>query len=237
MASRKKMPTGLLDPESEAIAEAYAAMPSVRRQARGLLSLEPQEDQGMAQSALEMALSFIPGVGQLLAGRDIERARRANDPAAAAMAATEFVPIGRIGKAFGKASEPVLKAADDADYRMSHRPMTELSGASKLHEAYKSFGEDIYGKNALQFFGAGDPRETAIPKMLARLRDNPDATVTIYRGVPKSAGDAISSGDWVTLDPNVAKEYGEKVLKKQVKAKDVTTWPDSLLEFGYYPAE
>jgi hypothetical protein len=96
MASKKKMPTGLLDPESEAIAEAYAAMPSVRRQARGLLSLEPQQDQGIGQTALETALSFIPGVGQMLAARDIERARRANDPAAAAMAATEFVPFGRL---------------------------------------------------------------------------------------------------------------------------------------------
>jgi hypothetical protein len=38
-------------------------------------------------------------VGQLLAGRDIERARRAGDPAAAAMAATEFVPFGRLGNA------------------------------------------------------------------------------------------------------------------------------------------
>lgn len=99
MASKKRMPAGLLDPESEAIAEAYAAIPSVRKQTRGLLSLDPQEDQGMTQAALEAVLGFIPGISQALAVRDIERARRANDPAAAAMAATEFVPFGRIGGA------------------------------------------------------------------------------------------------------------------------------------------
>ena len=94
--AERRLPRGLLDPESQAIAEAYEAIPSVRRQTRGLLSLEPQEDQSMMQTAIEAALGFIPGVGQLLAGRDIERARRAGDPAAAAMAATEFLPFGRL---------------------------------------------------------------------------------------------------------------------------------------------
>jgi len=122
-------------------------------------------------------------------------------------------------------------------YRISHRPMTEAGGASRLHEAYKSFGEEIYGKNALQFFGGGDPREAKIPKLLAKLRDNPDAELTIYRGVPKDAGDGINVGDWVTLDRNVAVDYGDKVIAKKVKAKDVTTWSDSLLEFGYYPSK
>ena len=98
------MPAGLLDPESEAIAEAYAAIPSVRKQTRGLLSLDPQEDQGMTQAALEAVLGFIPGISQALAARDIERARRANDPAAAAMAATEFVPFGRLAQRF----DPVM---------------------------------------------------------------------------------------------------------------------------------
>jgi hypothetical protein len=101
--AERRLPRGLLDPESQAIAEAYEAIPSVRRQTRGLLSLDPQEDQSMMQTAIEAALGFIPGVGQLLAGRDIERARRAGDPAAAAMAATEFLPFGRAMSAMRRA--------------------------------------------------------------------------------------------------------------------------------------
>ena len=103
--AERRMQRGLLDPESEAIAEAYEARPAVRRQLRGLLdvvqrafSLEPQE-QTAGDTALDVAGGFVPGVSQAMALRDIERARRAGDPAGMAMAATEFVPLGRIGGA------------------------------------------------------------------------------------------------------------------------------------------
>lgn len=119
------------------------------------------------------------------------------------------------------------------DYGLQHRPMTEASGASRLHEAYKSFGEDVYGKNALQYFGGGDNIEKESLKILQKMRDNPDAEVTIYRGVPKGVKE-INPGDWIALDPKIASEYGN-VISKKVKVKDITTWPDSLAEFGYYP--
>lgn len=103
--AERRMPRGLLDPESEAIAEAYEASPAVRRQLRGLLdvvqrafSLEPQE-QTAGDTALDVVGGLVPGVSQAMALRDIERARRAGDPAGMAMAATEFVPFGRIGGA------------------------------------------------------------------------------------------------------------------------------------------
>lgn len=77
-------------------------LPRVRGTARSLLSLEPQEDVPASQQALEMALGFVPGIGQAMALRDIERARRAEDPAAAALAATAFVPFGRLATAAGE---------------------------------------------------------------------------------------------------------------------------------------
>jgi hypothetical protein len=119
-------------------------------------------------------------------------------------------------------------------YGMEHRPMGEAGGASRLHEAYKSFGEDVYGKNALQYFGSGDPREAGVVRLMRSIRDNPDREVTIYRGVPEGLEGKINPGDWITLDKNVAEDYG-KVVSMKVKAKDITTWPDSLLEFGYFP--
>jgi hypothetical protein len=121
------------------------------------------------------------------------------------------------------------------DYRMAHRPMMDEGGASRLHDLSKSFGADIYTKNALQFFGSGDPREKNVLRILNSIRGKPDADVTIYRGIPKGVDGDISPGDWVTLDKSVAKDYGDQVLSKTVKAKDVTSWADSLLEFGYYP--
>lgn len=214
-------------------------LPQAQRTARSLLSLDPQEDVPASQQALEMALGFVPGIGQAMALRDIERARRANDPAAAAMAAASFVPFGRLSKGIRAAPESkvINDIADASDYRMSHRPMSDEGGASRLHNAYQSFGEDLYSPNALQYFGSGDAREKRILSALQKLKDNPDAEVTIYRGVPSGASNEIGSGDWVTLDKSVAQEYGPKLLAKKVKAKDVTTWPDSLLEFGYYPRD
>lgn len=121
------------------------------------------------------------------------------------------------------------------DYGLSHRPMTQDGGAASLHDLAKVFGDDIYdARKALQYFGSGDPRERNALKVMHAVRGNPDATVTIYRGVPDGVN-AINPGDWVTLDKAVAADYGGRVLKMQVPASHITSWPDSLLEFGYYP--
>jgi hypothetical protein len=194
-----------------------------------MTSLDAPASQGMGDTALDIAAGFTP-LQYPQAARDFERSRRTGDRLGMALATFAAVPVvGGVAKAVGKADD-VVKA-----YGLSHRPMTEAGGAARLHDAVKTFGEDIFGKNALQYFGSGDPRESAIPKLLAKVRNNPNAEITIYRGVPEGVGDQINSGDWVTLDESVAKDYGEKVLKQKVKARDVTTWPDSLLEFGYYP--
>jgi hypothetical protein len=150
------MPMGLLDPESERIAEAYAALPSVKKQTRGLLSLEPQPEQSTAQTAFEMLASFIPGVGQALAARDIERARRANDPAAAAMAATEFLPFGRLA-GLGKKAGPVMSEID-VYHGSPHR--FEKFDASKIGtgEGAQAYGHGIYlaeSPNVAQHYATG----------------------------------------------------------------------------------
>jgi hypothetical protein len=124
-------------------------------------------------------------------------------------------------------------------YQIDHAPMTEAGGASRLHDLVPAFGEDIYGKNALQFFGSGDAREKAVVKALAAVRGKPDATVTIYRGGPKEMG-SINSGDWVTLSKEAAADYasqhpGGRIVEMKVPASHITAWPDSLLEFGYFP--
>ena len=84
---------GMLDPESERIAEATQALPSVRRQVGNLTSLDPQAD---SDPGLEMILGVMPGVGRAMAVRDLERARRAKDPTAAALAASNFLPVDRL---------------------------------------------------------------------------------------------------------------------------------------------
>lgn len=68
----------------------------VREAAGGFFSLDPQEDVSTRQQAAEMALGFVPGVGQAMALRDFERARRAGDRAGMAMAAAGLLPGGKL---------------------------------------------------------------------------------------------------------------------------------------------
>lgn len=123
---------------------------------------------------------------------------------------------------------------ESEDYKREHRPMTQEGGAAPLHDLTKSFPDDIYDtKKALQYYGSGDNREKHNLKIMHSVKGTPNAMVTIYRGVPdKSHG--INHGDWVTLHPDVAKDYGH-VVSKVVPASHVTSWGDSLSEFGYHP--
>lgn len=73
----------------------------LRRRAERMVSLDPQE-QDLADIAVETGASFVPGVGQALAARDVERARRANDPAGMAMAAAGAIPGERLAKLLGR---------------------------------------------------------------------------------------------------------------------------------------
>ena len=78
---------------------------------------------------------------------------------------------------------------------------------------------------------------------LAKIyRNNPNATVTIYRGVPENVNE-INRGDFVTLSPTYAKLHAEnnlgpnvgKVISKKVKVKDVYWDQNDINEFGYFP--
>lgn len=185
---------------------------------RGLLGLEKPEYGEEQAYRTGQALGNMPGTGA---------------PAGLLKAAAQMPELASLLGAIVPGVKGVQKVVDT--YGMSHRPMAEAGGASRLFDLTPSFGEDVYTKNALQYFGSGDPRESSVLRVLQNVRNKPDADVTIYRGVPENAADTINPGDWVTLDKRVASEYGPKVIEMKVKAKDITSWPDSLLEFGYYP--
>jgi hypothetical protein len=152
--------------------------------------------------------------------------------------------IVRYGDNVGGAMMHRPKTTGLLDYQIEHKPMTIEGGAAPLHDLAKSFGEDVYGKNALQYYGSGDARESGTLRLLQALRGKPDAQVTIYRGAPSEAG-GINAGDWVTLDKRVAQDYVDqalasdgkagKVFSQKVPASHITSWPDSLMEFGYHP--
>jgi hypothetical protein len=231
-----------------------AIIRALRERAARFTSLDSPQGGDVVDVAADVGAGFVPVVGTALSARDFERARREGDRLGMGLAAAGMLPVvGGVARAAGKARKGTRAAEATAEalrsvektgevakpanpvknYGISHRPMTVEGGAARLHDLLPSFGEDIYGKNALQYFGSGDKREQSILRTLQALRGKPEETITIYRGVPDK-NTAINPGDWVTLDPRVAADYGN-VISMKVPASHVTSWPDSLMEFGYYP--
>jgi len=154
-------------------------------------------------------------------------------------------PIKGAGKV-----DAALRAAtkvDDFAYRGSHTapgpdfgaPLYDLTGGGKMYPA------DVYSPKAAQYYRTGHPVADKEAFAIAqRVKGNPDATVTMYRAVPKDKNiTTINQGDWVTLSKNYAKNHGDYVLKgnykiieQKVKAKDLWTNADSIHEFGYWPS-
>ena len=85
-----------------------AALAYVDEKAKRLTSLDQPKESDAVDMALEMGGSFIPGVGQALAARDFERARRADDEAGMAMAAASALPLGRLAGAL-KQYDPTMQ--------------------------------------------------------------------------------------------------------------------------------
>jgi len=216
--------TGMMKPEQAFGSTAYLT-------SKGLL---PPEQKGLLGETTELVSGSLNPAGAaktigLLGATKVSK--EAMD--AIRKMATERVPTDLSWVNNPLMPNPSNDIIKSKEYLISHRPMTVEGGASRLHEASNAFGEDIYGKNALQYFGSGLTGEKTSLNILKNVRGNPEAEITIYRGVPKGIKN-INEGDWVTLDPKMAAEYGN-VISKKVKVKHITTWPDSLVEFGYYP--
>ena len=140
--------------------------------------------------------------------------------------------------------QPVAQAL--RDYRGSHTapgpdfgaPLHDLTGGGQMYP------EDVYSRNAVQYYGTGDTKLDKESFALAqRMRNKPEEMIDIYRAVPNEGNiTSINAGDWVTINPNYAKQHGEsnlpegyKILQQKVPAKTVWTNADSIHEYGYWP--
>jgi hypothetical protein len=131
------------------------------------------------------------------------------------------------------------------DYIGGHSAPQIEPGATLDNPTTMFGGDDIYTRNAMQYFGTGDPRmDQQSLSVIQKMRNSPDADVTIYRAVPTGAPDEIGAGDWVTLSPEYAKLHGESVLdgdyqivKEKVKASELATEGNSIHEWGWWPSE
>ena len=138
-------------------------------------SLDPQE-QDLVDIAVEGVASLAPGVSPALAARDVERARRANDPAGMAMAAAGAIPGGKLAKLL-KGFDPT-RLELDVYHGTPHRfPATEANplgefDASKIGtgEGAQAYGHGIYyaeNPNVAQSYTAAGGSTTGVPQSYA----------------------------------------------------------------------
>lgn len=128
------------------------------------------------------------------------------------------------------------------DYRMDHSAPNGSDEISQSIDNLKGlYPDDLYSNKGYQYYGSGyDSMDRQAWEILKRVKGNPDAKVTIYRAYPKGTGGTITNGDWVTIVRDYAIEHGEanlggdyQIVSKDVKAKEIFTNADSLLEQGY----
>lgn len=134
-----------------------------------------------------------------------------------------------------KSAEEFVKAYKKIpDYAMSHRPTQSGSGYN-----IDEFGNapDFY-KNPRFFKYSSDGTYDESISALLKIKDKPEATVTIYRASPQND---LNFGDWVSLSKKYAKQAslseGTEVHSFKVKAKDIQFAGDDINEFGYYPTD
>lgn len=145
----------------------------------------------------------------------------------------------------------VTRLADDAidtSYRMSHQPTmgARLDDLTVTPEGEGFFPSDLYSPRGKQYYGSGNPDyDDESYDAIKRAYGDPNAEITIYRGVPEDVDD-INAGDFVTLSKKYAEDHASsgygpmgdksgKVLYKKVKVKDVFSDGNDLNEFGYFP--
>ena len=145
---------------------------------------------------------------------------------------------------FEKALEESKKfeEARNNTYKMDHKAPTKENGVS-ADDITEMFSKDIYSKDAARLFGHGATKmDNESISLINKVRNKPEAEVTIYRAVPKDLDVNINPDDWVTTSKEYAKVHGEgplkgnyKILEMKVKAKDLYTDGNSIHEWGWSP--
>ena len=127
---------------------------------------------------------------------------------------------------------------DAAGYRGAHQPNPDDPA---MHEAEVHF-QGIH-ENPRWYNHGGATYDESI-RHIQKVRNKPDADITIYRAVPHGVTE-INHGDWVTTSKQYAKTHGlhpedpkqdMPVISKKVKAKHLRTPGDDVNEWGYYPS-
>lgn len=147
--------------------------------------------------------------------------------------------------------EPELRAMVDSkanengfgkpDYRMEHSAPGRDGYSQSIDNLSGLYPDDFYSLNGPMYYGTGEEiMDRKAWHILNRVKGRPNALIEIYRAAPKGTGRTITNGDWVTIVRDYAVEHGKanldgnyQIVSKIVRARDVFTDANSILEQGY----
>lgn len=116
-------------------------------------------------------------------------------------------------------------------------PLNDLTGGGRIYP------DDVYGPKGQQFYGTRTAGlDTPAFKVIQAAKGKPNAYVTVYRAVPSGTQQKLLPGDWVTISKSYAMNHGTAwlngdydIIATKVKASDIYTNGDSILEWGFHP--
>lgn len=126
------------------------------------------------------------------------------------------------------------------DYRGQHQAPDHEGGAP----LWDLTGNGIYPKDVYErwYEYLNDPDERRVVGTVLDFQGKPNRPVMIYRAMPKSVPSKINPGDWVSTSKAYCRDHGRsalngdyKIVQKTVRARDLFTEGNSLLEWGYDP--
>ena len=134
--------------------------------------------------------------------------------------------IGKVTQGLlGKAPEVVENAKGILDYGMQHRPAGREFGAP-LHDLTGGgniYPQDVYSSKAIQYYGDGTPLDIQSFSIAQRLKNKPDALVTIYRAIPNEPSIAEQIAK---LEKDKAKYLKRGKLPSDAPISDGSKWYD-----------
>lgn len=208
----------------------------------------PSESISLAKVLKDFEKSYDKGKNLLEASREeTERIQNENyDNAKLSLPRDEeyakAVESGDVEKVQDMLAEEALAKGyiSNDEYRMSHRAPNNDGFNRPLHDVVGVYPEDVYSNEGLRYYGYEGELNRESWNVMRKVRNNPDALVTIYRTVPIDVKETeVRNGDWITTSRAYAEEHRHhingrtRIIEQKVPAKYVWTNGDSLSEYGY----
>jgi len=178
---------------------------------------------GKAPQPMDVVDTLGVGAAGMAAGKGLLGAARA----------TKGLPVGMSIQDVSKTASPVkglIDTPEDFSYRSTHEapgpdfgaPLHDLTGGGQMYPA------DVYSPKAMQYYGTGfDEADRKAFAIANSVKGNPDATVTMYRAVPKELS---NSEKLAKIEKDMATYMKRKTLPKDANTNDGSKWYDSAYE-------